>query len=263
MLESDTVARARDHYRQAQEQAAQAHSAGKGVEAAEAKVHAARQRLIDYRVAPDQRHERRPGHPGHVPLRSPANGSVLRRVAALGQDVKAGEVMVELTETDSLWIRAQVPHRALSALRVGQRAEIHLGSGPAAGELIAEVTAIDSVDGASGATLRAVVISRASRWVGGARATLLVPDAGDPASFLAIPASAVQKIHGRAFAFVPAASGAFHVRPLRLGDQVQGFVRVHEGVEAGEQVVLGHGAQSLAAQLAGEKRAAAKGSVMP
>ena len=31
-----------------------------------------------------------------MPLRSPANGSVLRRVAALGQDVKAGERLLSI-----------------------------------------------------------------------------------------------------------------------------------------------------------------------
>lgn len=249
MLESDVVAGARAAYRLAQEQAAEARSTGKGIESAEAAVHAARQRLIGYRVAPDQRSEQRPGHPGHVSLRSPASGQVLHRLASLGQEVRAGDVLLELTGTDLLSIRAEVPERALGALRVGQRVEVHVGHAPAAGELIAEVTAISPIAGTPAATLRGVVISRASGWIAGARATLLVPEAGAPASFLAIPVSAVQKIHGRPFAFVPAPSGSFEARPLRLGDREQGFVQVHEGVEPGEQVVAGGAVASLAGQL--------------
>ena len=67
---------------------------------------------------------------------------------------------------------------------------------------------------------------------------------------LVVPASAVQRIGERTVVFVPVEDeeGAFEVRDIEVGGEINGFRRVLAGLEVGEKVVA-NGSFTLKTQL--------------
>lgn len=253
MLESEEVASARAAYRKARVDAEEARRgplrfdqpSGRPTaartkrlsELADAEVQRARQRLLDYGVAPDQRSEDRPDHPGHVRLRSPINGVVVKRAAVVGQVVEEGEPLLEVANLDVLTVRALLPQEALPHVREGEVLAVRLSEG-ATTTLFARVTAIarDPDPGQPGATLTATLQNTAHVRPGAA--LLEIPAAGAPEEAVAIPAAAVQQFSGSSFVFVPVGGRRYQLRRIEPGRQQEGLVEVRAGIAAGEDVVV-------------------------
>ena len=69
------------------------------------------------------------------------------------------------------------------------------------------------------------MLANADFSIGSGRPTLLVPQ------------EAVQQINGQDVVFVQVAPDRFRVQPVKLGEIVQGRIRIQQGLSAGDKVI--------------------------
>lgn len=70
------------------------------------------------------------GTAAELALTAPANGTILQRLADPGEAVAAGEPVVTLGKTDSLWVRVYLSPAAVARIRVGDAANATLDDFP-------------------------------------------------------------------------------------------------------------------------------------
>jgi len=178
-----------------------------------------------------------------VEVRTPIGGVVAGRQADVGQVVQPGEQLYEVVDLREVRLVVDVYEEALARVRAGQRVEVRT---TATGERIfaGHVASVGaSVERETRTVKLQVHLANpdgllrpgmfASVWLAG------VPMRGDT-GVTVIPEAAVQRDGDASIVFVPAGSGRFARRPVRLGPAADsGWVTVVEGVMPGDSVVTG------------------------
>lgn len=177
---------------------------------------------------------------GRLVLTSPLAGTVVSREAVPGRTTRAGDVLVHVANTKTLWATLDVPEEESASVRAGQRVTLRfegLKTEPRDG-VIAKVGA--SIDPHT-RTVRARVDvdNEDGRLKSGLflRARIMVADAKEA---LIVPRAAVQRAEGRSIVFVHAPSdGGVSYRPVvvTLGEGDAERVQVVTGVSEGDEVV--------------------------
>jgi len=144
---------------------------------------------------------------GIVLVRSPADGTVLRRHVVAGSAFEAGAVLVEIARGDGLVAEGQAPARLAGRLAPGMRASTPDG---AIGTVIGVGSAIDP----STRALSVVATLPAGAAVPGALVELAIARAAD-AGVARVPASGVIEVGGQASVFVRRGNGLALV-PVRV-----------------------------------------------
>lgn len=174
-------------------------------------------------------------------LVSPVAGIVTARLAEPGSTVVAGQVVVQVIDPASLWLRVRIDQGRSNGLAVGLPAEATLRSRPGE-KFVGRVERVDWVgDAVTEERIANVVFDNAP---GGlaigelAEVTLRLP-AIDKA--LAVPAAALQRQGGHSGVWQPVDDHA-RFRPVTAGTlSADGLVEVRQGLAAGDAVIVHSG----------------------
>ena len=186
-----------------------------------------------------------------VSLRSPVSGVVTERKFNAGAGIEAATPIFSISNLGTVYVIANVPETNMARLRVGSVAEI---TSPAIGTISGRVSYIDptldettrtgrvrlEVPNSNG-KLRAGMFAEVGFYTG------TNAEAGEE---LVVPSSAVQRTGDKTVVFVPREDepGAFEVREIEAGADINGYTKVIEGLKLGEKVVT-KGSFTLKTQL--------------
>lgn len=174
-------------------------------------------------------------------IRAPRNGRVTRRDVVVGQYVRAGDTLLELTDFSTLVARIFVPERDALQLAAGRSAELVLQA--AAGvEFTGTVRDVASVvDPESGTVKVTIEVTQAPPQVrSGSFVTIRMVREHHPHA-LWVPREAVTRGPRASHVFV-VEDGTAARREVEVGAEDEGRLHVVEGLERDEVVVLsGHG----------------------
>lgn len=197
------------------------------------------------------------------PLTAPISGTVTDRSVSLGELVAPDKAsLVDLADTTTLWVFADVPEARLGDLAVGAKATVRLATATPTlvrGSISLIPASLDP--NTRSAQVRIDVSTPPALMKPGmfARAEIeaTTPTTQPAEPSLVVPETAVMTIDGVPTVFVPVEGkeNKFAKRPVAVGDPVGGFVPVFSGLKAGEHVVTA-GTFVLKAELA-------KGSGVP
>jgi membrane fusion protein (multidrug efflux system) len=175
-------------------------------------------------------------------IRAPRAGRLTERSVEVGQYVRTGDPLYEITDFETLVADIHIPERDAMLIEVGRKVDVVLQAAPDV-TFEGSVQRIASVvDTASGTVEVRIAVADAPPDVrSGSFVTVrLVRRHVESANLL--PRDAVVLDARGAHVFV-VTDGVARRREVQLGDTERGRVHVLEGVEPGESVVLaGHGA---------------------
>ncbi|MEZ5421730.1 MAG: efflux RND transporter periplasmic adaptor subunit [Pyrinomonadaceae bacterium] len=186
-----------------------------------------------------------------VSLRSPLSGVVTERKFNAGAGIEAAVPIFSISNLGTVYVIANVPEANMARLRVGSVAEI---TSPAISTVSGRVSYIDpqldettrtgrvrlEVPNVQG-KLQAGMFAEVGFYTGTNEAT------GEE---LVVPSAAVQRTGDKTIVFVPRDDepGAFEVREIEAGADINGYTKIIEGLKLGEKVVT-KGSFTLKTQL--------------
>ncbi|MCL7714654.1 efflux RND transporter periplasmic adaptor subunit [Stenotrophomonas mori] len=192
-----------------------------------------------------------------LPLRTPLDGILVERNISPGMSVSAEseQPLAVVSDPDHLWLLLDVPEHLAGQVRAGQEVRIEDAGGQPRQVPLQHVA--DYVDRETRVVqARAVLDNSGRRFKAGQylRATLALP----LPQGVAVPVSAVLLIDNRALVFVDEGEGRYRRQPVRSEDIGDGRAWVHDGLRAGQRVVVDGGL--LLQQLLDQPRSGNDGS---
>lgn len=168
---------------------------------------------------------------------SPLGGFIIEKTVYKGSRAEAGMTLFKIADLSTVWVYADIYEYELPFVRVGQTATISLSYYP--GEVFtAKVTYIyPYLDEKTRTGKVRFELANTSDWKlkpAMYATTELEASLGEK---LVIPESAVLDAGVRQVVFVDKRQGRFAPQEVRLGDRVDRYVEVLEGLTAGERVV--------------------------
>lgn len=189
-----------------------------------------------------------------IAVRAPASGAVTERLVNPGSGVEAGKPLFTIANIAVVWVIANVPESQIASLRLGAPAEVRL---PALGgdAIAGRINYIDPHlnEEARTARVRVEVANPGERLKAGmfVQVGFQAGTGGDSqGQGLVVPSAAVQRIGERTIVFLPKEDepGAFEVRDVELGGEVNDYFRIVSGLKLGDRVVT-KGSFTLKTQL--------------
>lgn len=196
-------------------------------------------RSLGVAVDPNERDDHR-NDTSLVAVRAPLSGIVTERKFNAGAGIEAATPIFTISNVGTVFVIANVPETQLARLAVGSVAEI---ASPATGNLSARISYIEpkldeatrtgrvrlEVPNSSG-RLRAGMFVEVGFYSGTNETT------GEE---LVVHSEAVQRIGDKTIVFVPreGEAGAFEVREIEAGADINGYTKVIGGLKLGEKVV--------------------------
>jgi cobalt-zinc-cadmium efflux system membrane fusion protein len=180
------------------------------------------------------------GHPlSHFPILAPFGGTVIEQHVTLGELVMPESRPYTIADLATLWIVLDVYEKDLARVSVGSEVQVRVDAYPDetfAGRIVYLSHVLD--ESTRTARARVDVDNHAGRLRPGMFATAIVAlGDGTPDARIVVPADAVQRVHGRAVAFVEESPGTYVARTLTLGARGGGLVEIRAGLDEGERVV--------------------------
>ena len=174
-----------------------------------------------------------------VQLRAPFAGTIERRNFSPSERVAAGDGLLTLADTATLWVAADLREREWSALILKPGDEIVVEPAtPGAIPLIARVHFVGrEVDPTTNAIPLVAVIDNANGQLRPGMFVRVVVPLAESREALTVPESSVLEHDGQTFVFTPAGETTFHRIDFIPGLHVNGKVEVVSGLNADQQVV--------------------------
>jgi RND family efflux transporter MFP subunit len=173
-------------------------------------------------------------------VEAPFDGTITRKHADVGDLAAPGKALLELEDSRTLRLEADVPEAVVGSLKLGDRLPVHLPATPdALTGVVSEIapatdpgsrTFLVKLDLPAAPSLRAGQFGRVAMPVGGTSA-------------LRVPASAVV-VRGQMELVFVVDEGKVRMRIVKTGRRVGDDIELVSGVEAGESVVV-EGASDL------------------
>lgn len=178
-----------------------------------------------------------------TPIPAPIDGTVIARKVGPGQYVRndTGEALYTIADLSTMWLKAQVPEKEISSIRVGQDVEVKVSALPDR-VLRARVTAINAATDAT--TRRVIVRSEIPNPEGALKSEMFASfkiATGDDEPSPSVPVQAVIREGDHAVVWVEEEPMLFRRRKVTLGIEQEGRMQIREGLKAGE-LVAGRGA---------------------
>jgi len=177
-----------------------------------------------------------------VRVHSAVSGTITERQVNVGSGIQAGSPLFTIANISTVWVIANVPEAQLGNLRVGTPAEVRstaVGGGPIAGRINYIDTRLNEETRTG--RVRVELANPGERLKSGMFVEVGFQAGTGSASGeeLVIPSTAVQRIGDRMVVFIPKEGdeGAFIVRDVELGGEVEGYHRVLNGLKLGDKVV--------------------------
>jgi membrane fusion protein, multidrug efflux system len=171
-------------------------------------------------------------------VRAPFSGIVGQRFVSLGDYVKTDDRLISLQTTSPQRAVFPVPERYAEQLKVGQQVTFQVAALPGR-EFVGRVDFVDPVVQLPGRTItvKALVPNPGRELQAGMFIEVRLATAVRPQAVV-VPEDAVVPLQGSSYIWVVTDAKVTR-RQVELGVRTPGFVEVTNGVEAGEQVVVG------------------------
>jgi Cu(I)/Ag(I) efflux system membrane fusion protein len=202
-------------------------------------VEAARRRLLLWDISPAQIQQiERTGQVRRtLTLHAPFTGFVVEKNVQQGQSVQPGEALYRLADLTQVWVEADVYEQDLRFVRLGEPVSVEIAAYP--GErLTGRVSYLypEVRQDTRTARVRIPLANPGGRIKPGMFATVLL-DAPEAERAVLVPRDAVMRTGTRDIVFVEQGPGAYELREVRVGSEVNGDVQILSGLLAGERVV--------------------------
>ncbi|CAN5542433.1 efflux RND transporter periplasmic adaptor subunit [soil metagenome] len=202
-------------------------------------VEAARRRLLLWDISPAQIQQiERTGQVRRtLTLHAPFTGFVVEKNVQQGQSVQPGEALYRLADLTQVWVEADVYEQDLRFVRLGEPVSVEIAAYP--GErLTGRVSYLypEVRQDTRTARVRIPLANPGGRIKPGMFATVQL-DAPEAERALLVPRDAVMRTGTRDIVFVEQGPGAYELREVRVGSEVNGDVQILSGLLAGERVV--------------------------
>jgi len=167
-----------------------------------------------------------------IDVRAPASGRVLERLAVVGQRVESLTPLFRLGQLETLWLEVSVPQERVSEIVPGDRIDL---DNPAASARIIHISQQIDTDSQT-VLVRAVVEQGAASLRPGMNVTVqLLHNSRD--HLFRLPRAALFTHEGKSRVFVRTAAG-FEARIVDVAGEEEHYIVLHQGIEAGESVVI-------------------------
>lgn len=188
------------------------------------------------------------GELDQVPIKAPATGTVMERLANAGSVVSAGDPVITLSNLSTLWLIAAVNEADLSQVHRGQSVQISVRAYPDR-KFGGKVSQLGERMDPQTRTLQVRVLVTNAQG-------LLKPDMFATADFSAsanreaiyLPEAAIQELAGKPVVFVRSSTGSFEPHNVNTGLRADRQVEILSGLEPGTPVVV-DGALLLKSQM--------------
>lgn len=169
-------------------------------------------------------------------VRAPIAGTVVESRAVAGANVRAGDSLFRIVDTNTVYVSAAIPEAEMMKLREVTGAELVLPNGVLK-PVVRLVSTGRVVDPQSRTVPVLYEVSNGDRRlaVGQAVSVRLFTSVNTTAP--TVPDSAIADDAGRPVVFVQLAGEAFARRPVTLGNRQGQYVQITSGVKTGERVV--------------------------
>jgi RND family efflux transporter MFP subunit len=174
---------------------------------------------------------------GRIAVRATISGTVVEINVNNGKGVEAGQPILRIINTGTLWLKANLPAADAGKAALASGATFTVTGLDGEFRPTRLVTVGDMLDPQT-RTLPVIfeVPNAGSRLKVGMFANVAIRT-GEAKNALAVPKEALVEDEGRWFLFVQTAGEVFERREVKLGAQDKGYVQVVEGLKAHERVV--------------------------
>jgi cobalt-zinc-cadmium efflux system membrane fusion protein len=181
-------------------------------------------------------------------LRAPISGAVVSVTKRFGEQVQAGEAILEIVNMDTVWVEVPVFERDLGRLQENPLATFTTPTFPGREFTTGDVIdAGDVIDEDTRAAMFVFELSNLDRSLRiGMQANLRL-DAAEEVDTLLVPKEAVLDNEGTSIVYVLLSGEEFERRDVTLGDEYGDMVAIESGLDAGDRVVT-QGAYQLKLQ---------------
>jgi len=172
-----------------------------------------------------------------IAVRATVSGTVVEVTAGAGKGVEAGQPILRIVNTGTLWLKAHIPATEINAAGKSLNATFTVAG--LAGEFKPSrlVSVGDMLDPQT-RTLPVLfeVPNQAGRLKVGLFANVAIRT-GSVAGALAVPKDALTEDEGRWFVFIQSSGEAFDRREVKIGVEDGGVVQITDGLKGDERVV--------------------------
>ena len=195
-------------------------------------------RLKNWDIADDQIRQMANGEARqNLKYYSPVAGIVLEKKAVQGMRFMPGDVLYQIADLSSVWIRAEVAEQDIGLVKVGSVARVDIAAYPDR-HFKGKVDFIyPTLDSATRTVQVRVELANPDGLLKPAMFANVQLAALQSGKVLTVPVSAVIDSGKRQIVLVQLAEGRFEPRTVKLGSRSENYVEVLEGVAEGEQVV--------------------------
>ncbi len=202
-------------------------------------LRASRERLLLWDLSERQVRElEEAGKPSlYQTISSPASGIVLEKMVVAGQSVQAGMTLYKIADLSTIWVYGDIYEYELPFVKVGQKAEIRLSYAPGRSFVARVAYVYPTLDPKTRTVKVRFELPNSTD-------DLLRPEMYGSVELrvplgerLVIPKTAILDSGRRQRVFVAAGDGRLTPREVKLGDRVDDYVEVREGLQPGERVV--------------------------
>ncbi len=183
-----------------------------------------------------------PSEPGSYyaksPVTAPISGSIISSPVKTGQKVSMSSVITRIGDIDNLQISAKVPERYVADLEIGQKAEITLQAYD--GDVFeAKVVRISPVVDSATRTKEIILnFDKNYEKVNAGMFAKIKLYTNDFSGYPVIPQDALVNNNDKYYMYVVKDDDTVEKRQVTLGQNVDGYYQILDGVYAGETVVV-------------------------
>ncbi|MRR54700.1 MAG: efflux RND transporter periplasmic adaptor subunit [Deltaproteobacteria bacterium] len=174
---------------------------------------------------------------GRIAVRAPVSGTVVEVVAGAGKGVEAGQPILRIVNTGTLWLKANIPASEIGVAGKSLNATF-TASGLTDEFKPSRLVSIGDMLDPQTRTLPVLfeVPNQSGRLKVGLFANVAI-QTGSVAGALAVPKDALTEDEGRWFVFIQSSGEAFDRREVKIGVEDAGFVQIIDGLKGEERVV--------------------------
>ncbi len=203
----------------------------------------ARQTLLNYRFTEEEIRQIQDTKSSSslLSVRAPYAGTLVERMAVVGEAVEPGEKLFTLANLSTMWLELAVPENQIERVHTGHVVEATFSGLP--GDMIqGELVWIDSrVDERTRLIrARALVPNPDIRLKSAMFGTVKVV-LDKPVSMLRLPSSALQRFQGQPYVFVKEDADLFDLRRVTVGASDSHSVEILAGILATDEIVVSGG----------------------
>lgn len=180
----------------------------------------------------------------YLPIRANIDGQVASSAVVLGETVFANQSLIEIQNSSSLWIEAQVPSQVASKLHVDVRGSAVLLADPTVGFPVVLSRVSPAVSDSTRTQRVWLTRETLAEAVGpipqiraGSLLTVNIP-AGKAQYRLAVPSTAILRDGMHHFSFIQKGDGYIERRRVNIGITDSFYTEILSGVNVGESVVI-------------------------